>query len=138
MTVEAAVIARLRATSAVTDLVGTRIRNLRLRQDETLPAIRVQKIADPQDKHLRGPHKITRAVVQVDVYHQEASGVDAHGIANTIAAAVTNALVFEPFTIDDRKIANVVRTNEFPTYDADERRQPRIFQQYSVWSELVS
>lgn len=64
-------------TSAV-----SRVYMLKLPQLPTTPAVRVQRISNPRDQHLRGPdgHQITR--VQVDSYATD------YFTAETLAAAI--------------------------------------------------
>jgi hypothetical protein len=89
VTVAAAFVTRLLSLTAVTDLVGTRIRNMRLRQGEAQErAIRVQRISETQEMHLRGAVNGFRSRVQVDSYAPEASGVDPYLAAAAIDAAV--------------------------------------------------
>lgn len=68
MTAAEVVRARLLSISAVTALVGQRVRTLVLAQNETLPAIRVQRVSESEAMHLRGSVGLRVARVQVDSY----------------------------------------------------------------------
>jgi hypothetical protein len=74
VTVEEAVRARILDLAAVTALVSTRVYMLKLPQQPTLPAVRVQLVADNVEQQLRGPDGIRRGRVQVDIYAAEAAG----------------------------------------------------------------
>jgi hypothetical protein len=130
---EIAVRARLVATSAVTALVSTRIYTLKLPDTVTYPAIRVQLIDEPQRKHLRGPDGLTRARVQVDVYEREAA-TNAYGSLLGIADAVSNALVFEPFTQGTVAVQSAERIDRRTLREADELNLLRVMQDFYVWS----
>lgn len=141
MTVEEAVRAQLLATSAVTDLVGTRIYMLVLPQKPTLPAIRVQLIDNPEDYHLRGPVDLTPARVQVDVYaHAATSGNDPYASASAIAEQVNAALIAAPWSTGSpgRQIAGAFRKSRRTMYEGDEFRIVRVFQDYMVHSALAA
>ena len=45
MTVEGAIVSRLKADSAVSAIVGSRVYRLKLPQQPTLPAIRLQRVS---------------------------------------------------------------------------------------------
>ncbi len=88
MTIEEGIASLLATLSSVTTLVGTRIRVLRLAQSETYPVIRVNRISEVQEMHLRGAINLFSARVQVDSFSREASGVDAYAQARNVDAAV--------------------------------------------------
>lgn len=137
MSVESAVIARLKATSAVTALVSTRIYLLKLPQRPTLPAIRVQLISDPQNKHLRGPDRATRARIQVDAYQAE-TAVDPYGSVEDISEAVNDALVFAGFTVAGVQVQSAERVDRRAMREADELNLVRMLQDFQVWSKPAS
>ena len=55
MTISDAVCHRLRDDAGVNAFVASRVYQLKLPQQPTLPAIRVQLISEPSVYHLRGP-----------------------------------------------------------------------------------
>lgn len=132
MSIESAVIARLKATAAVTALVSTRVWNLILPQKPTLPAIRVQIVTDPQIQHLRGSVDAAPARVQVDCYGAEANG---YAPVEAIADAVDTALTGEPFTSGGRKILSVERVDRRAMFEAGELRLVRMLLDYRIWSK---
>lgn len=137
MSVESAVVAKLKATSAVTALVSTRIYLLKLPQKPTLPAIRVQLISDPQNKHLRGPDGATRARIQVDAYAAE-TVTDPYGSVDNISEAVNDALVYEGFTAASIKVQSAERVDRRAMREADELNLVRMLQDFQVWSKPTS
>lgn len=103
MTIEQVTTDRLESVSAVTNLVGTRIYQLKLRQNTQFPAIRVQLISDPRDYHLRGEIDLGRARVQIDSYGLE-TGADPYGAVAAVADAVEVALSGVVFTVGGFKV----------------------------------
>lgn len=88
MTPEEAVRERLLSIAAVTAIVGSRVHQLVLPQEPTLPAIRVQLIDDVPSYHLRGENGLVPSRVQVDSYAGIASGQDPYARAGALASAV--------------------------------------------------
>jgi len=88
VTAEDAVIARLLALSAVTALVSTRVYLDKLPQSPTYPCIRVTLVSEQGSGHLRGADALKPALVQVDAFAREVSGVDPYAMVNAVAAAV--------------------------------------------------
>lgn len=87
MTVAQAVQSRLLSLTAVTALVGQRIRVLKFRQGDT-QAIRVQRIDDIERMHLRGAIGLITSRVQVDSIALEASQADPYATVTAIDAAL--------------------------------------------------
>lgn len=65
---------------------GARVYQLKLPQDPTLPAVRVQRIGNVREQHLRGPQGTVVTRVQVDSFVAEASG--AYGSVTDLADAI--------------------------------------------------
>lgn len=143
MTSELAICARLLATSAVTAIVGTRVWEIALPQEPTLPAIRVQLISDPVGYHLRGPDGASRSRVQVDAYVSEraASAVDDPGAnLNVLADAIDDCLGGQVFTAGspiEIRVTGVFRQNRSKMRETDELRYLRVMQDYIVWSKAA-
>lgn len=140
MTIEVAVYQRLLATPAVTALVGTRVRQLRLAQSDTLPAIRLQLVDDPTRYHLRGEINLSTALVQTDVYADETSGADPYATAITVAAAVHAALsgvAFVAGTPVALEVTAAFRRAREVSYEAEAKREVRVRQDYELWYRAV-
>lgn len=150
MTPEELVVERLLDISAVTALVGTRVRLLKLRQRETMPAVRVQMISEMTEYHLRGGSVKGRARIQVDVYAAEASGGDANAAALAVAAAIhgdgngENASGLSGWignaggSPPTMRIAGVFFLDRAVGYDAEELREVRVRQDYMVhWRRIT-
>jgi len=88
MTVEEGVLARVLALSAVTALVSTRVYLDKLPQSPTYPCVRVTLISEPEDYQMRGGSGLGTALIQVDAYAREVSGVNPYALAASVAAAV--------------------------------------------------
>ena len=87
MIVESAIVDRILSLSAVTALVGTKVRVLALRQGERI-GVRVQRVSEFEPMHLRGTSGLISARIQVDSVAPEASQVDPFADAAEIDAAV--------------------------------------------------
>lgn len=136
MTVEAAIVAKLKATSAVAALVSARIYLLKLPSKVTYPAIRVQLISDREPKHLRGPIGLHEDRVQIDAYEAE-TATDPYGSAGSVAEAVNAALVFEGFTVGAVRVQSAEQVDRRSMREADELNLVRILQDFKVWSRAA-
>jgi hypothetical protein len=90
LSVEAALVARLRADAGVAARAGDRIRPMTLAEDEILPAIVYQKISDVPDYAMGGQSGLATARVQVAVWADARLGEAAggYGQAKQLAEAV--------------------------------------------------
>lgn len=138
MTAEEAVYTRLLETSGVTDLVSTRVYQLTLPQEPTLPAIRVALIVSQEDPHLRGPNRTERTRVQVDIFTKAASGADPYASAEAIDDAVRMALTGAPFEVTGRRVSGVLPDVRRATYDAAELREVQMSRDFIVWSKRAA
>lgn len=134
MTPSAAVKARLLAVSEVTTLVGSRIYVDLLPQKPTLPAIRIQRIDEIEEAHLRGARAMRRARVQVDAValsletatavsdalHGDGAGAALSGWEGELGSPAQQVMAVLP--IDTRS-----------DYEGDELRQWRVSRDYFVW-----
>lgn len=92
--IDAALRAKLVATSGVTTLVSTRIYPDELPQGTALPAIRYSLISDVPDRHVPG---FREARVQVSVYDDDPSPTDANTVAEAVISAISRTeLQMEP------------------------------------------
>lgn len=136
--IEEAVIAKLKATSAITALVSTRVWQLMLPQGPTLPAIKVQLVDKDPSHHLRGTSKTFQTRVQVDTYAAIGT-VDAYKKANDIADAVEAVLDGKaPFTSGDLKVTGGFLMTRTPAYEAEEIKAVRVRQDFAVWGKVLS
>jgi hypothetical protein len=140
VTVSQAVCVHLLTLDAVTDLVGSRIYHVKVPQSPAVfPVIRVQRISQQEDMHLRGSEGMKSARVQVDSIAMEGSGINAYAVAAAVDAAVhgpgdgtglcgfAGAVGSPGFFIHSIVPAGV---NE--TYDAQELKQFKIMRDYMV------
>jgi hypothetical protein len=132
MTISDAVCQHLVATPAVAALVGPRVYQLKLPQQPTLPAIRVQLIAEPARYHLRGVVNAWEALVQVDAYANEFDPAfpDPYDRVAQIAAAIDAALSGVIATVGTIAVIGSFRTARSPLYEPGELRLARILQEY--------
>jgi hypothetical protein len=88
VTVEEAIAERLLEISAVTALVDSRIWVVENPQSPTHPSIRVAPITDMRGHHLRGPHGVQTASVQIDMYVSLDNDVDPYAQITELGSAV--------------------------------------------------
>lgn len=143
MTIEAGVCERLGAMGALTALVASRIYQLKLPQQPTLPAVRVQMVGEIDELHLRGPDRVLRTRVQVDAYAHELAGGDPYATATEVADAVhgdglgpnatgLNGWIGDVGGSPDLRVLVVKRVGRLAMYEADELRLVRVRQDYRI------
>jgi len=89
---EAALIAKLLATSGITALVSTRVNWVRRPQGSALPCIVLHRIDGTPDVHHGGRSGLVQSRVQVDCW------AASYGSAKAIARAVETAVTAQTFT----------------------------------------
>lgn len=140
MTVEEAVRLRLLMISALTTLVSTRVYLDKLPQTPTYPCVRVTLVAETSAGHLRGADALTSALVQVDAFAREVSGVDPYALATAVSDAVHGddagsglsgwtGQVGSP----SPTVQGCQRVTRRRSYDPDELRVLMMSQDYRVW-----
>jgi hypothetical protein len=132
MTITDALCQRLRGDAGVSAFVGTRVYQLKLPQQPTLPALRVQLVAEPTGYHLRGPVNAWQALVQIDAYASEFNPAfpDPYDQVERVATAVEGALSGVLATVDPIVIIGCFRVSRAPLYEPGELRLARILQEY--------
>ena len=99
--IEQTLVAVLKNNSAVSALVGTRIRPLTLGQDEPLPAVVYQRVSTVPVTSLDGDSGVDAVRIQVSCWAETYSG--ARALASAVRAAVTAGMVaVTEMDIDDR------------------------------------
>jgi hypothetical protein len=144
VTIAEAVRVRLLEITAVTALVGQRVRVLRLAQGDTGagPAIRVQRIGDDELMHFRGSVGVFRSRVQVDSVHQEGvGGINAYTSARNVDAAVHGNGAGSGLCGFRGSVTSGGDTVQFDAvlpsgcregYDAEELKQVKVMRDYMV------
>jgi len=132
MTPSATIKGRLAGITAVTTLVGTRVYVDLLPQKPTLPAIRVQRISELEDAHLRGARAIRRARVQVDAIAASLETATAVSDAAHGDGAGSGLAGFEG-EISGQRVMAVLPSDTRSDYEGDELRQWRVSRDYIVW-----
>lgn len=148
MSPESAICERLLSLSAVTALVGTRVRQSILRQSEILPAVRVQQIGETTSYHGRGGSGQYQSRIQVDVYAHASSGVDPYAQAMTVAEAIqgddagSGLSAWQGTAGGSPPLLQIDavfrRDRRDPGFESEELRQVRCQQDYMVhWRRLT-
>jgi hypothetical protein len=132
MTITDAVCRWLLEAPAVAAMVGARVYQLKLPQQPTLPAIRVQLIAEPARYHLRGVVNAWEALVQVDAYANEFDPAypDPYDRVQTLAAVIDETVSGQTTTLDTIAIVGCFRDSRMPLYEPQALREARILQDY--------
>jgi Protein of unknown function (DUF3168) len=135
MTVSTAVAQRLRDNGGVSAFVAGRVYQLKLPQQPTLPAVRVQLVSEPAIYHLRGVTNLYEALVQVDAFANEYDLLrpDPYDTVTQLADAIDACLSGARFTISPIQVQGSFRVNRAPLYDSEELRLARIMQEYRVF-----
>lgn len=131
----AALIARLEAVAAVTAISSTRLYQAVLPQSPTLPALRLQRIGEIRESHLRGGVALLRARVQIDAY---GGGDDPIGAAQALDAAVVgdasgSALVGWTGTAAGLEVVAVLPVDARENFEGDELQQYRVSRDVIAW-----
>jgi hypothetical protein len=147
VTPEQAILERILSLSAVTALVGQRVFMLKLRQGETLPAVRVQLVDEGMAQHLRGGSGIFQSRIQVDVYATEFTAGDPYAAATEIALAIhgddagsglSGWMGLSGGSPPEIRVCAVSRKLRLVGYEAEERREVRVQQDYIVdWKRVA-
>lgn len=132
MTITDAVCRRLRDDTDVRVFAASRVYQLKLPQQPTLPAIRVQLISEPAIYHLRGFTNLLQAVVQIDAFANEFDVLrpDPYDTVQQLSVAIDRCLSGSRFHDPPITVAGSVRLGRQPLYDADELRLARIMHEY--------
>jgi hypothetical protein len=135
VSIVAAVVTRLEAVSAVTALVSTRIYNGTFPQDGTFPAIRVQRIGQDEQMHMRGAVGTMRTRIQIDSVADSSEPI---GDAQAIDSAVFgngsgSALIGWAGDVGTIDIQAVTPAGVREQYDGEELRQYRVMRDAFVW-----
>lgn len=138
-----AVCTYLLTQTAITDLVGSRVYQLKLPQQPTWPALLVWLVTDPATYHARGVDGFGVATVQVDSFAQEYDAVrpDPLATAHLLADAVDAALSGIPFDspADWIHVQWSKRTDRKDIYEPDELRLTHIALEYEItYRKIVS
>lgn len=126
MAVEYAVRARLKAVTAITNIVGNRIYPNLLPQDVTLEAITYRKVSAPHVHAFGSDAGLSNPRFQIDAW------ADVYTEVITLAAAIQAGLSRFRGTIAGEVIQDVMLLNELDIYEQD-RRIHRVMMDFEVW-----
>lgn len=123
---DAAIRARLAAVTAVTDLVGDRIRPLKLEQAGAYPAVMYRRVSGRPVSTMGQDDTLTGTVYEVE------SWAETHAGALALAKQVRAALARWSGTAGGIGVEQVFYESEVHYYDP-ELRVHRVSQDYAVW-----
>lgn len=125
--------AQLKATSAVTTLVGTRIYSSRMPTGTALEAIRLAETGQSHDHLMGADSGVIAERVQVDSYGNTVAE------AKALGAAVKAALNRQSGTIGTITVQDIAIENEMDMYEEDASQEGsrvyRVMQEYTVYWE---
>jgi hypothetical protein len=115
----------------VTSLVGQRVYVEVLPQHATLPAIRIQRISELEDAHLRGARAIRQARVQVDAIAATLEAATAVSDAAHGDGAGSGLSGFQG-DVAGQEVLAVLPVDTRSDYEAGELRQYRVSRDYLI------
>lgn len=137
MTIEVVFADFIAGLTGVSALVDDRVYQLKMPESPIYPAARVLLQMEPVDYTHDGPMVLRKAMLQIDAFDQEASGVDPYTSVAALAKAIDDGVSGYtgpmPTGSPSLDVRGVFRTDRKPTYDPDELRVLRIIQLYDVW-----
>ena len=137
MTIEGAILARLKAVTAITDIVGSgssaRIYAPSLPQNPVLEAITFQVISAPRVHAFGSDPGLVESRWQVDAWGNTYE--EARDLGDAIRGnGAGNAFSRFRGTLDSTVVQDVLLDNEIPTFE-DESGSFRNMQDYMIWYE---
>ncbi len=137
MTIDGAILARLKAVSAVTAIVGSgtsaRIHADHLPQDPTLEAITYRQISAPRVHAFGSDPGLVQARWQIDAWGSTYE--EARDLGDAIRGnGAGNAFSRFSGTLDSTVVQSVLLDNEIPTFQ-DDSGSYRNMQDYMIWYE---
>lgn len=130
MTIDGAVLGRLKAVTAITDIVGAganaRISQLHLPQTPTLEAITFHQISAVRMHAFGSDPGLVTSRFQVDSWGNTPEESRVLGEAVRVGLSRFNG------TVDSTLIHDVFLANEISFFE-DETREYRVFQDYMIW-----
>ena len=105
-----ALVAKIKATPAITALIGTRLYPDEIPQGDALPAVYYQTISDVKDHHLTGQLELEKPMIQFTVQAATKNS------AADVAEAIKTALVDYQGTISGVQIQYIRLENEIPSF----------------------
>ncbi len=136
MTIDGAILARLKAVTAITDIVGSgssaRIYAAKLPQNPVLEAITFQQISTPERVHAFGSDPgLVQARFQLDAWGNTYE--ESRDLADVIRGnGAGNAFSRFKGTQDSTIVDDILLDNEVPTFE-DESGSYRTTQDYLIW-----
>lgn len=128
----------LETVTAITAVVGTRIYQLKLPQNATFPAIRVQLVSDDLDYHLRGELNLNSARLQVDAYGKEDPSPDPYRRVTDLADLITAALSGIRFTLDNVRVVGAFHILRRALHEPGTQPLIRVHQDFRFRYQRVS
>ena len=130
MSIQTAIVAKLKATTTVTDLIGSRVYPVSPPHGVTLPYVVYQIISDVPVNHSTGEDDTHNARVQIDCVD------DTYSVAWSVAGAIQTALA--GWSDSDLKIGSCLMISKQdlpkPPDDGGEIYLQAVTMDFSVWS----
>jgi hypothetical protein len=133
MTPTTALLHWLRDDPALELLVNGRIYQGKLPQSPDYPALILNTVSEPRRYHQRGEVGLVRTRLQIDAYAQEASGSDAKGLVDGVAAVVNARVSARSFVQGDVRVFVSYCDNKIDNFE-EKLLAHRVLLEYVVWS----
>ncbi len=127
-TIDAALVAALKAAAGVSALVGTRVFTRGTQQSATYPYVTVQRISTQGEPHLTGPSSLDWPRFQIDVWSPVALE------ALTVAEAIRSAIDGVSTTASGRTFTSTLQDQRGPAPD-EETRNFSAGLDFYIWHE---
>lgn len=127
-TIDAALVAALKAAAGVSALVGTRVFTRGTQQSATYPYVTVQRISTQGEPHLAGPSSLDWPRFQIDVWSPVA--LDALNVGEAIRTAIDGIST----TASGRTFTATLQDQRGPTPD-EESRNFNTSLDFYIWHE---
>ena len=112
-TIEEAIYSKLSGTAGIAAIVGTRIYQLKMPDNPTLPAITFEVSVGDQVESFTGYSSLSNPIVSIHCWGRTAAAV------NALALLVRNAIIGATWTYSDVTVANVLEWSTASLYDDD-------------------
>ena len=133
MGIEAQIQTQLEATSALTDVVSTRIYQYKRARGTSLPAVTWQRIESEVENHSTGASETKHCRIQVDCWSETENGDQVRTIADAVSTALGSwsNTGGSPAISSCRQVSDVDLTE--PVDDGSDELLYHVSQDYELW-----
>jgi hypothetical protein len=111
--IEDALFTKLSGTTAISDIVGTRIHPVKMPDNPTFPSITYQRISSTREQTMQGRVSYCEAIMQIDIWSQD------YDVTRDLASKVFSALEGFRGPISSVDIQAILSQNEIDLFEDD-------------------